>query len=149
MTITIKTPDESNREAWESLYRGYATYYDMLMTDSTLGTVWCWIQSGKSLQGRIAVDETGQAVGLMHFRAMPSPLRGSEVGFLDDLFVNPAHRGSGVVTVMLSALKEEASAQGWPFVRWITRENNYRARTVYDRAAQQTNWVTYQLNLHS
>jgi len=147
VTITIKTPDESNRQAWESLYRGYAKYYDTLMTDSTLETVWSWIQSGR-LQGRIAVDEGGQAVGLMHFRAMPSPLRGLEVGFLDDLFVNPAHRGSGVVTAMLSVLKEEASAQGWPLVRWITRENNYRARTVYERVAQQTNWVTYQFNVN-
>jgi GNAT superfamily N-acetyltransferase len=145
--ITIKTPDESSRQGWESLFRGYAKYYDMPMTDSTLETVWSWIQSGR-LQGRIAVDEGGQALGLMHFRVMISPLRGSEVGFLDDLFVIPAHRGSGVVTVMLSALKEEASAQGWPLVRWITRENNYRARTVYDRAAQQTNWVTYQLNVN-
>jgi len=147
VTITIKTPDESNRQAWESLYRGYAKYYDTLMTDSILETVWSWIQSGR-LQGRIAVDEGGQAVGLMHFRAMPSPLRGSEVGFLDDLFVNPAHRGGGVVTAMLSVLKEEASAQGWPLVRWITREKNYRARTVYDRIAQQTNWVTYQFNVN-
>jgi hypothetical protein len=30
-------------------------------------------------------------------------------------------------------------------IRWITAENNYRARGVYDRLATRTNWVTYDL----
>ena len=146
MIIMIKTLDESNRPAWAALYKDYANFYGMPMTDATLEAVWGWVQAGISLQGRVAMNEAGEVVGLMHFRAMPSPLRGSEVGFLDDLYVAPEHRGSGVVNAMLSAFKEEALAHDWPFVRWITREKNYRARTVYDRSADQTDWVLYQMN---
>lgn len=147
MTMTIRTPGKHDRPAWESLYTGYATYYGMPISEATLDTVWGWIQEGSRLQGRIVVNEKGQAVGIMHFRAMPSPLRGAEVGFLDDLFVAPEHRGSGAVISLISALKEEARQYGWPFVRWITRDNNYRARAVYDRTAVQTDWVTYQLSV--
>lgn len=132
---------------WESLYRGYAAFYDIPITEATLNTVWGWIQSGTLLQGRIAIDAMGKAVGLMHFRAMPSPLRGTEVGFLDDLFVDPGHRGSGVVNAMLASLAKEARSRGWPFVRWITRENNYRARRVYDLNSTKTDWVTYQMDV--
>ena len=32
-------------------------------------------------------------VGFAHYRRMPSPLRGQDIGFLDDLFVDPKHRG--------------------------------------------------------
>jgi len=145
MSFAIKALDDDSRRSWEALYKGYATYYGMPMPEATLDTVWRWIQDGKLLQGRIAVKDNGEAVGLMHFRSMPSPLRGVEVGFLDDLFVAPQYRGSGVVTALVAALKEEASANGWPLVRWITRENNYRARAVYDRMAEKTDWVTYQL----
>lgn len=145
MNIMIKTLDESNRPAWEELYKGYADFYGMPMTDATLETVWGWVQAGVHLQGRIALNEAGEFVGLMHFRGMPSPLRGAEVGFLDDLYVAPEHRGSGAVNAMLSALKEEARVHDWPFVRWITREKNYRARTVYDRNAEQTDWILYQM----
>lgn len=146
MGIMIKTLDDSNRPAWEALYKDYADFYGVPMTDATLEAVWGWVQTGIRLQGRIAINEAGEIVGLMHFRGMPSPLRGAEVGFLDDLYVAPEHRGSGVVNAMLSALKEEARANDWPFVRWITREKNYRARTVYDRSAEQTDWVLYQMN---
>jgi hypothetical protein len=32
-------------------------------------------------------------------------------------------------------------------IRWITREDNYRARAVYDRIATKTNWTTYDLTI--
>ncbi|TDR56699.1 acetyltransferase (GNAT) family protein [Halomonas ventosae] len=146
MTLTISIPGDTDHDDWRRLYRGYAEYYGMPMDESTLATVWDWIQDGTRLQGLLARDANGQAVGLMHFRAMPSPLRGAIVGFLDDLFVDPAHRGTGAVDEMMEALRQEARRQGWPFVRWITRENNYRARGVYDRCAKRTDWVTYQLD---
>lgn len=148
MPHSLNPPTESDREEWAALYHGYADYYGMPMDDVTLDTVWGWLQSpAEPLQGRLMRDANGKAIGLMHFRAMPSPLRGSHIGFLDDLFVAPAHRGSGAVDALLSALGEEAERQGWPLVRWITREHNYRARAVYDRCAEKTDWVTYQLTL--
>ena len=30
-------------------------------------------------------------------------------------------------------------------VRWITADDNYRGRNVYDRLATRTMWVTYDL----
>lgn len=145
MSLTLTTPQDADRDDWARLYRGYAEYYGMPMGEATLETVWGWLQEGDALQGRLARNAAGEAVGLMHFRAMPSPLRGATVGFLDDLYVDPAHRGSGAVDEMLAALGEEARRRSWPFVRWITREENYRARGVYDRCAERTDWVTYQL----
>jgi len=146
MTLTIAVPQDADRADWERLYRGYAEYYGMPMDATILDTVWGWIQSPDSpLQGLLARTADGEAIGLMHFRAMPSPLRGATIGFLDDLFLAPAHRGSGAVDEMLDELREEARRQGWPFVRWITREHNYRARGVYDRHATRTDWLSYQL----
>lgn len=147
MTLTLLPPTDADRADWERLYHGYAEYYGMPMDDAILDTVWGWLQSpDASLQGRLGRIPDGEAIALMHFRAMPSPLRGTQIGFLDDLFVTPAHRGSGAVDEMLAALREEARRQGWPFIRWITRENNYRARGVYDRHATRTDWLTYQLD---
>jgi hypothetical protein len=30
-------------------------------------------------------------------------------------------------------------------MRWITAENNYRGRGVYDKLSDKTQWVTYQM----
>ncbi len=48
-------------------------------------------------------------INLMHFRGMPSPLRGKNVGLLDDLFVLPELRETGVVVQLIQQLSPEAA----------------------------------------
>ncbi|MBQ0783098.1 MAG: GNAT family N-acetyltransferase [Amphritea sp.] len=147
MTITVSALSLSDRGQWEKLYRGYADFYQMPMEQQTLDQVWQWIfDSQNRFFALMAKDEHGDGIGLMHYREMPSPLRGAAVGFLDDLYVDPACRGEGVVDQLFECLKEEAQSNNWPFVRWITAENNYRGRAAYDRLSDKTQWLTYQMN---
>lgn len=148
MTITVSSLKESDKQDWQTLYRAYAEFYKVPMEQSTLDTVWSWIHNEhKEFYALIAKDHKNQALGLMHFRAMPSPLRGSEVGFLDDLFVIPEARGTDVVEALYAELNNFGNQKGWPFIRWITADNNYRARNVYDKIAERTAWVTYQFGM--
>ena len=150
MSILVNAPAEADRSAWQTLYRGYATFYKMPMTEQTLDTVWGWIHDDTNpFWCRLARTSDGTPVGLMHFREMPSPLRGTLMGFLDDLFVDPAARGQGAVTALFDDLTEHARSKGWPSVRWITADDNYRARAVYDRLSHKTQWNTYQLNIET
>ena len=145
MTTTVSRLQAGDRDAWELLYRGYAAFYKTEMTDQILETVWGWIDDDDNpFFGLIAKDAKGRALGLMHCRQMPSPLRGAQVGFLDDLYVDPAVRGQGVVEALYQALNHLGKQQSWPFIRWITAENNYRGRAVYDKLSEKTHWVTYQ-----
>ncbi|EPJ46282.1 MAG: acetyltransferase [Osedax symbiont Rs2] len=145
MTYTINAPQLEDREQWQRLYYGYAEFYQVPMNQKILDQVWSWIFADEQpFYALIAKDEKGQAVGLMHYRSMPSPLRGATVGFLDDLYVDPGTRGSGVVDLLFERLQQQAKVHSWPFVRWITAENNYRGRAVYDRLAEKTQWQTYQ-----
>jgi ribosomal protein S18 acetylase RimI-like enzyme len=145
MITTVSRLQADDRPAWEDLYHGYAEFYQVAMNARILDTVWGWIQDDANpFFGLIAKDANGRALGLMHCRQMPSPLRGAQVGFLDDLFVAPSARGQGVVEALYQALNALGKEQGWPFIRWITAENNYRGRAVYDRLAEKTHWITYQ-----
>ena len=83
----------------------------------------------------------------MHYREMPSPLRGQNVGFLDDLFVHPDYRGKSVVDELFAALRQAAKNRDWKFIRWITADNNYRGRAVYDKLATRTDWLTYEMKI--
>ena len=149
MAIEVEAVGIGEREAWAGLYRAYADFYHMEMTPTILETVWGWIHDDKcDFWCIVARDDAGECCGLMHYRAMPSPLRGATVGFLDDLFVVPAYRGRGTAQALFTALEQRAREQGWPLVRWITAEDNYRGRAVYDRLAQRTQWVTYQLDIN-
>ncbi|WP_432474610.1 GNAT family N-acetyltransferase [Amphritea sp. HPY] len=148
MIITVSALNPKDREQWQQLYHGYADFYGMPMDGQILDRIWGWIfDPNQQFFALIAKNENGNGVGLMHYREMPSPLRGAQVGFLDDLYISPEFRGNGVVDQLFKRLKQEAQDQNWPFVRWITAENNYRGRAVYDRLAEKTQWQTYQLNV--
>ena len=53
-------------------------------------------------------------------------------------FLSFPNRGvKGVVDEMFKKLSKESTKNGWPYVRWITAEDNYRGRRVYDRTADK------------
>ena len=138
---------KTDKEDWSKLYHGYAGFYKMPMNNDILDKVWDWIFSPDIKFYALGVkSDQGQLIGFMHFREMPSPLRGMHVGFLDDLFVNPDFRGSGAVQLLFKDLKLHAQEKAWPYVRWITAIDNHRARAVYDQISETIDFVTYQMN---
>ena len=131
---------------WMSLYHEYAEFYNMPMSNEILDTVWSWIFDTENKFYAIGVRSSrGNLIGFMHFREMPSPLRGSLIGFLDDLYVHPNYRGSGVVQSLFIELKSFAKKNNWPYVRWITASDNHRARAVYDKISGTIDFITYHM----
>ncbi|MDB5523974.1 MAG: putative acetyltransferase [Rhizobium sp.] len=134
------------RADWDRLYAGYAVYYKVEQTAEMRDRVWGWIGEGR-ITCLMALDADGKPVGIAHVREFVRPLMSVLGGYLDDLFVDPALRGSGVVDDLFNAAKDLGKQRQWSLIRWITREDNYRARSVYDRLATKTNWTTYDLTL--
>lgn len=148
--INIRSVNDADRVAWERLYRGYADHYRVATDETKLQTLFGWLLDPAHVcEGLVAETTNGDLVGLAHLRAMPSPLRGGEVGFLDDLFVDPVQRGSGAGEAMLREIDNIAAVRGWAVVRWITRDNNYRARGLYDRLSVRSDWITYEMSASS
>jgi GNAT superfamily N-acetyltransferase len=134
-----------HRPAWETLYRAYAAFYRVPMTEAILDRLWSWLlDPAHPEEGLVAIDHAGTLVGLAHYRAYAAPLEGCEAGFLDDLYVNPAARGQGVGRRLIEAVGEIARARGWPHLSWMTAADNAQARRVYDGIATATRWVTYE-----
>ena len=134
-----------DKERWEELYRGYAKFYKVEMNEKILHTVWNWLQDNKHELNGLAYEIDGNIVALAHYRRMPSPLRGQYIGFLDDLFVDPKFRGTKIGEKIINELKEVSKKKGWNLVRWITRNDNLRAKSLYDRVAEKTTWDLYEL----
>ena len=94
-----------DKEQWERLYKGYADFYKVEMNGKILQTVWNWMHDKSHEVNGLVYEVDGNIVGLAHYRRMPSPLRGQYIGFLDDLFVDPDHRGKGIGEKILKELK--------------------------------------------
>jgi GNAT superfamily N-acetyltransferase len=142
--VTIVPVAPRHRADWDRLYAGYAAFYRVEQTVAMRDTVWGWLlDPAHELHGVVAETAAGRAVGLAHFRAFARPLKAAQGGFLDDLFVEPAHRGELIADALIAAVAERGRAAGWSVLRWITADDNYRGRGVYDRLAARTMWITY------
>jgi GNAT superfamily N-acetyltransferase len=137
-----------HRADWERLYAGYAAFYRVTQTAEMRDQVWRWLMDpAHEVQGLIAEDDAGRAMGLAHYRPFARPLSATIGGFLDDLFVAPGARGGGIADALIEAVAEEGRRRGWSVIRWVTADDNYRGRGVYDRVAKRTMWITYDKKL--
>ncbi len=146
MTVIVRALSATDRAAWDVLYAGYAAFYGVDQTEAMRDRVWGWLMDpGHEVTGFVA--EAEGLVGLAHVRAFARPLSATMGGFMDDLFVAPEARGTGAAEALIAAVRAHGVAQGWSVIRWITAEDNARARAVYDRVAVKTPWVTYDIKL--
>lgn len=146
--MLTRRPETPDRADWDRLYAGYAAFYGVQQTQAMRDRVWHWIHDHQhEVEALVAEDSSGRLVGLAHFRPFARPLSASIGGFLDDLFVDPQVRGKGVARALISAVTDEGQRRGWSVIRWITAEDNTRARALYDRIADATHWKTYDIRL--
>ncbi len=137
-----------DHDRWRTLYAAYAAFYRVDQSDEQAERTWGWLlDPAHEVEGLVVVDEDGRVAGLAHVRPFARPLSATVGGFLDDLFVDPASRGGRVADALISRVAEIGRERGWSVVRWITADDNYRARGVYDRLARRTMWVTYDIKL--
>jgi GNAT superfamily N-acetyltransferase len=144
--LHVRPVEDGDLAQWRALYRGYADFYGVEQTAAMSELVWSWLRDERhEVQGLVALDAHGTVVGLAHYRPFARPLSASIGCYLDDLFVDPAARGAGAGGLLLQELARIAGRNGWSVVRWITADDNRRARGVYDRHASATAWVTYDM----
>lgn len=148
MSVNVRPVAAGDRAQWDGLYHGYADFYQVVQTDEMRDRVWSWLQDPAAEScGLVAEDADGKLLGIAHYRPFARPLSASTGGFLDDLFVTPEARGTGVVDALFDGLRAVAVQNGWSVFRWITAEDNYRGRGMYDRIATKTKWATYDLTI--
>jgi Acetyltransferases len=143
--VTVRALQASDRSEWADLYRGYRAFYKEVPNEDVIGTVWEWLNDPEHELDALVAVLGGRVVGLAHVRPYSEPSSATVGLFLDDLFTAPDARGRGVAHALLGELAAVAEREGYEVVRWITAEDNKRARRVYDSIAAATKWVTYDM----
>jgi ribosomal protein S18 acetylase RimI-like enzyme len=91
-----------------------------LLADPSLGRVW-WI------------DEGGAAAGYMVMTIGFSLEFAGRFALIDELYLRPAHRGSGAGTRAVEAAAAACRGMGVAAIRLEVSNDNPRARRLYDR----------------
>ena len=136
-------------EVWIELYHKYAEYYQVDIPKDNFDLTWKWLTSENYPFWGILADVDSKIVGFAHFRSLPSPLDSCEVGFLDDLFVLQEYRGKKIGYSLIEKVHQIGKSKNWPYINWITKDDNYKARTLYDKISTKTDWNFYELTVKS
>ena len=109
-----------HHSSWLELYKNYAEFYECKVTKKSLLQTWLWLNDNNHpLQGIVA-EKDNVLIGFAHYRAMPSPLDGCDVGFLDDLFLLPENRGNKIGRLLIDRIKNDRKMVNEARnIRWI------------------------------
>ncbi|WP_248633148.1 GNAT family N-acetyltransferase [Cereibacter changlensis] len=66
-------------------------------------------------------------------------------GRLDDFFVAPEARGSGLA--LIARLTEIGAVRGWTHLRWLVPRDNTAARRLYETLAEPAPWDSFRITL--
>ena len=94
--MIIRHINTNDRDNWQKLFSGYAEFYKVEINASVIETVWSWLHDKDHEVNGLVVETNNTLVAFAHYRRMPSPLRGKDIGFLDDLYVSPDWRGNKI-----------------------------------------------------
>lgn len=147
MSLIVRPIEPADRTGWGALYAAYAAFYGVEQTSEMRSRVFGWLTTHTHEVNGFCAFSDDEMVGFTHYRVFARPLAAATGLFLDDLFVSPDARGTGAAGALIDAVRGEAETNGHSVVRWITAEDNARARGLYDKIAEQTAWVTYDLKV--
>jgi ribosomal protein S18 acetylase RimI-like enzyme len=139
--ISIEPIGISDRGEWEKLARGYKAFYATEHEDAEYDAVWQRLIAGRDLHGFCARAD-GAAIGIAHYLFHTTAWTG-EACYLQDLFTAEEARGRGVAGALVDRVALAARERGATRLYWSTKQDNVRARALYDRIAAFKGFIRY------
>ncbi|MBA2686072.1 MAG: GNAT family N-acetyltransferase [Gemmatimonadaceae bacterium] len=145
--ITIRTLTPADDPRWRVLFDAYARFYEREPDEAITSHLRARIYDPESPANAIvALDERGYVIGMANYLTHESTTQLAPVCYLQDLFVDPEHRGGGVGEQLIDWLIAEMRSRGWSRLYWSTKETNYRARSLYDKYTLESGFLKYSLD---
>ncbi|ROZ75664.1 GNAT family N-acetyltransferase [Ramlibacter sp. WS9] len=140
---TIRSALPGDEAAWRGLWHGYCEFYGANLGEEVTARTWKRILDPDSAVMCIVAEVDGQVYGFANCVVHENTWEIQPVCYLEDLFVLPSARGHGIGKALIEWLRNSMRAEGWARLYWMTREDNERARRLYDQFAEADDFVRY------
>ena len=132
---------------WLPLWRGYQAFYEVDIPADVSALTWArLLDPAEPMAGALAWNGP-TAVGMVHRVRHRSCWTVGDYCYLQDLFVSPALRRTGIGRKLIEHVYAEAAREGCSRVYWTTHETNATAMRLYDRIAERSGFVQYRKSL--
>ncbi|ORM62848.1 GNAT family N-acetyltransferase [Pantoea rodasii] len=141
--MMIRKLTENDYAQWKSLWQDYLDFYVSEISEEITNTTFSRLLTEGEPMYCLVAEEQGKLTGLVHFICHRNTWSIGDYCYLEDLFVSADGRKKGTGRALIEAVNTAAEAMNCSKVYWMTRENNYRARALYDQMATKTDFVQY------
>ena len=148
--FTVTVVGEGDLDELLPLMRAYCEFYEVDPADADLLGMSRALIADPDREGVqfIARDEGGKPVGFATVFWTWQTLDAARLAVMNDLYVDPGSRGSGLAEALIGACADQARSHGARSLGWQTALDNDRAQNVYDRlGARSSKWLDYELAL--
>jgi GNAT superfamily N-acetyltransferase len=142
--VTIRPLAAKDEARWRVLWSGYLDFYKSSVPEAVYASTFARLlgDDAQDFHGMVA-ELDGEVVGLVHYLFHRHCWRIENVCYLQDLYADPAVRGTGIGRKLIEAVYQAADEAGAPAVYWLTQEDNAVGRRLYDRVGQKTDFIKY------
>ena len=145
--MTIERVTKTDLAELLPLMRAYCDFYEVAPSDDELLALSRALLADPAHEGiQLLARDEGRAVGFATIFWSWATTSAERIGVMNDLFVAPAARGTGLAAALIEACRVECAARGAGKLTWQTALDNAAAIKVYDRVgATREQWVDYWL----
>ncbi|CAN2234262.1 WecD Histone acetyltransferase HPA2 and related acetyltransferases [Candidatus Planktophila dulcis] len=147
MSTSIRPIKAGDREGWLVLWQGYLDFYKTTVPAEQTERTWTRIMD-PDFNMKCAVAERDETlVGFTTYNLQNSTWSPNGHCYLEDLFVDPAVRGSGAGRALIDYVKAFAIENKCSRLYWNTDEDNETARKLYDTYVLESGKRQYRVSL--
>ena len=145
--MTIERVTKTDLTELLPLMRAYCDFYEVAPSDDALLSLSRALLADPEREGiQLLARDEGRAVGFATIFWSWATTSAERIGVMNDLFVAPEARGTGLAAALIEACRAECAARGARKLTWQTALDNAAAIKVYDRVgATREQWVDYWL----
>jgi len=146
VSVVVRPIEARDEARWRVLWEGYCRFYEREPSETIAARAWHRIMDGDAPVYAIVAERAGQVIGMANYIIHDNTATLTPVCYLQDLFVDREERAHGVGKQLIDWLVAEMGRRGWSRLYWNTKENNYRARGLYDKYTPHSGFLRYVVN---
>jgi GNAT superfamily N-acetyltransferase len=144
MSHIVRRISARDEQRWRELWDAYTRFYEREPSEAITRRTWARILDPSFPVHAIVAEENGsKVVGIANYIIHENTSALTPACSLQDLFVQSDQRATGVGKLLIDWLIEEMKVEGWSRLYWNTKENNYRARGLYDKYTPHSGFLRY------
>lgn len=142
--MKIRPLNKSDYPQWRDLWDQYLVFYNHTLEEAQTQLTFERLTSAKPEIHGLVIEVEAKLIGFTHSSFTHSTWSENQDLYLEDLFVDPAHRGLGAGRALIEAVAEFGKSRGAHKLYWQTHKNNELAQKLYASIASKSEFVIYE-----